>query len=383
MALTTPILNPVVAWDVNDGQTLYFNVIGGDAIDGHQIVVRDNVTNEIVYDATQLSTVYSAHIPPSVPLMNNGGYYNAIVKTKKNTEFSLESNQIQFYCYSKPSWEISGISPTVTKSSIAPTINYNQAEGELLSDYAITLYDSQYLVLATSGTIYADATETEFTATYDFFGLEDNTQYFLKATGHTVEGTALETTYIGFVTEYGQPETYNVLDVFNNCEEGYIVYRSLAYSITGTPHGDVQFVDSPWGKLVDLYSVDGSKSVVFDEGLHLLNDFVLRAWFYKPNKPIDNMDGAVNLITLGHKDGNNQLVEDIIINLYWDFGNEDLHEEPRINAEAIVDGTYFIFSDFIYYPPTYGTDSQTALSMIELKRIDNLYDIRFDLEVEI
>ena len=41
MALTTPILNSVAAWDVNNGQTFTFNVIGGDLVNGNKLTDKD------------------------------------------------------------------------------------------------------------------------------------------------------------------------------------------------------------------------------------------------------------------------------------------------------------------------------------------------------
>ena len=40
MALTTPILNSVPAWDVANGQIFTFNVIGGDQVVGNILYIK-------------------------------------------------------------------------------------------------------------------------------------------------------------------------------------------------------------------------------------------------------------------------------------------------------------------------------------------------------
>ena len=350
MALSKPILNGVSAWDVTNGQIFTFNVIGGDAVASNTLHIIDNSTNTEVYSVTNVTFRYEATVPANASGLVNGTYYTAYVVTHdSNNNDSPKSNEIQFYCYTTPSWSMT--TPTsgavISNSSIAPQATYSQTESEALSDYTFILYDASQNQLSTSGVQYTSSTTVPFTATYNFFGLENNTAYYVRATGHTVGGTVIDTGYIPFTVVYVQPETYNVLVVQNNCDEGYITYYSNAVVHEGTsnPSPPIYTTDG-----VDL-TASGSW-VKWTGNIAIDGDFTLKAWVVEPNI-------NTTLIVLTNENSK-QITVDYII---------DPFDNTKVMAVVNVDDEYFVYSNSILAPLS------TDLLCFQLRRVGDLYDI--------
>lgn len=357
MALTKPILNPVNAWDVSNGQTFTFNVVGGDQVLGNILYIVDNATNTVVYTLSTVSFKYEAVVPSNASGLENGNYYSAYIVTKNSlNQTSVASNTIQFYCYTTPTWYFSNISPstTINNSSVMPILYYNQIQGEALSDYTINLYDSGRHLLSTSGIKYTGSSASTQTVSFTFYGLEDNTAYFVEGVGHTVGGTLLKTELIGFTVSYVAPESFDVLLVQNNCDDGYITYYSLAYIIEGdsNPSPPPYFVSQ--GKVgVDLTG-DGSwvKWDSSNSNFIIPQDFTLKAWVLYPNIDTD-------LITLSNG------IDNIIIQLnYYPFDRTKL-----IASVSVNNNQYFAYSNLINKP------SNTAELCIQMRKVNNLYEV--------
>lgn len=352
MALTKPILNNVVAWDTANGQTFTFNVIGGDAISGNTLYILDNSTNTVVYTLTTTSFQYKSVVPPNAVGLVNGTYYSAyIITTDGNGNYSPASNVIQFYCYSTPSWAITNITQgmVVNNSSIAPSATYSQAQGEGLNDYTFNLYDSSQIQLSTSGVKYTGSSTSPITVSYNFFGLEDNTVYYIRAIGHTVGGTPIDTGFIQFTVSYVLPESFNVLVLQNNCNEGYITYYSLAYAIEGTsnPSPPIYINDT-----VDLRA--DSSWVQWNDNFVVSGDFTMKAWVINPN---------INTVLVNLYDEN---LGGIAVGFY-----SYLIDGSKICATANINN-YFIYSDPIDILPLEGS------YCIQLRRINNIYEIKLE-----
>ena len=75
MALTTPILYSVSAFDATQAQTFLFNVLGGSQVVANTLTIKNNATLAVVYSATQ-TTFKFEHILPANTL-TNGTYYQA------------------------------------------------------------------------------------------------------------------------------------------------------------------------------------------------------------------------------------------------------------------------------------------------------------------
>lgn len=275
--LTTPILYSQAAFDATQVHAFTFNVVGGEQVTQNRLVIINQSTSEVIYRAAQ-TTYKFEHILPANTL-TNGVYYSAYIVTyNANDTASAQSNSIQFYCYSTPSFAFSNlpINNTITNSSYNFQVTYNQAEGELLNSYSFTLYDAQRIQIATSGVQYVGATTTPPTIiSYQFTGFIDKTSYYIRCTGQTAQGTQVDTGLIAISVLYTVPSLFSVIELNNNCSGGYVLVKSNLIEIgaRSNPTPPV-YVDN--NTAVDA-RVAG-EYVQWDSGFELSDNFTASLW---------------------------------------------------------------------------------------------------------
>lgn len=355
MALTKPILNQVPAWDATKGYTFTFNVVGGTQVAGSVLTIRDNETNVVVYEHTESSYNFVNTIPADV--LTNGTNYNAsLVTLDINLNQSVESNIIQFYCYTTP--VINGLnipSGDIVPSSEFPfEATYSQAQGEMLNTYRFTLYNASQIEIATSGTMYATSITPSYQGdtvliplAYTFTGLLDNNTYYLKIEGLTANGMVATTDMVQFVVRYSVPSAFAQLTAINNCSEGYIRIESNVVLIDGTAFPEPIYIDD---QKIDL-TRDGSY-VIFDKGYEIPSNFTTQLWFSNPKdnsmllEMVDMFDDGLRLYTI-----------------------DDQEDATKYYCVLIVDDGYIIKS---------GAILKSANACVTIRRIDNLYDLLLD-----
>lgn len=352
MALTKPTLNQVPAWDATKGYTFTFNVVGGTQVAGSILTIRNNETNVIVYQHTESSYRFENTIPAGI--LTNGVNYNAYIVTLDiNLNQSVASNVIQFYCYSSPEIDITNIpSGDIIPSSDFPfEATYSQAQGEMLNTYRFTLYNASRIQISTSGTMYATTIQSSYQGDtiltpleYVFSGLADNTTYYIKIDGLTIDGTEVTTGFVQFVVRYSVPSAFAQLTAVNNCDKGYIRIESNVTLIDGTAFPEPIYINN---KEIDVRR-EGSY-VVFDKGYNISNDATIQIWFESPT--VDSMLMEMQ----NNSDEKIQL-----------FTVTDPTNSNRFYCVLVVDNKYIITTNPIEKNHTY---------CVSIRRIDNLYDL--------
>lgn len=275
--LTTPILYSQAAFDATQAHTFTFNVVGGEQVTQNRLVIINQVTSEVVYRAVQ-TTYKFEHILPANTL-TNGVYYSAYIVTyNANGTASSQSNSIQFYCYSTPSFVFSNlpINNVIANSSYNFQVTYNQTEGELLNSYSFTLYDAQRIQIATSGVQYIGATTIPPTViAHQFTGFIDKTSYYIRAIGQTAQGTQVDTGLIAISIIYTVPSLFSIVELSNNCSGGYVLVKSNLIEIgaKSNPMPPI-YIDS--NTAVDTR--DSGEYVQWDSGFELSDNFTASLW---------------------------------------------------------------------------------------------------------
>lgn len=234
MALTTPVLYGVAAFDASNAQIFRFNVIGGDQVTGATLTIRDNTTLSIVKTVTQTSFEFAITLPANS--LTNGGYYQATITTRNAQGISsVPSAPIQFYCYSTPIFVFTNIREggVVGNSNYSFSVQYNQIQNEGIASYNFKLYSVGGALLQESGTVYNTIGTLPLTLSYTFSGFENNAAYSIEATGTTNEGTEISTGRVGFLVSYVAPEAFSLIALSNNCQGGYITIKSNLTDIEG------------------------------------------------------------------------------------------------------------------------------------------------------
>ena len=354
MALTTPILYTVNAFDATQEQVFNFNVLGGNQVTANTLTIKNNATLSTVYSATQ-TTFKFEHILPANTL-TNGTYYQATLTTKDvQGNVSNVSAPIQFYCYSQPSFEISNMPSgnVITNSSFAFAVTYNQAQGEILNAYVFNLYSASGALISTSNTMYNTDTSLPLNISYLFSGFEDKASYSVEVNGVTVNGTQITTGRIPFTTDYTKPDMFSFLFLTNNCKGGYITIKSNVIGINGVTNPEVPtYINN---KEIDLRET--GSYVEWAESYTVTGDWTMRLWGrdFTPNSEIfrfSNVDG--DIITIDYRvDGIRCWFELKVKHKDWLWG-------------------YITESAHIALP------AETEQVFCWLRRIDNLYDLRIE-----
>lgn len=354
MALTTPILYSIPAFDATKEQVFTFAVVGGSQIVANTLTIKDNATLTTIYSQTQTSYRFE-HILPANTL-TNGTYYQATLTTKDaQGNESSPSAPIQFYCYSQPTFVISNmpVGNVVTNSSFAFNVQYNQIQGEILNAYVFNLYSASGVLISTSGTLYNTDETLPLTISYLFSGFEDKASYSIEVTGVTTNGTQITTGRVNFTTSYTTPDTFSFLFLSNNCQGGYITIESNIIGIDGDT-GDMEpiFID---GKELDLRK-DGSY-VQWVKGYTINGDWTMRLWGreFKSGKEIFRFSNANgDIITVSYATDATQCWFEMRA---WHSGDT---------------WAYTIESQHIALP------EDTEQLFTWLRRVDNLYELKIE-----
>ena len=224
MALTKPILYSVNSFDATKSFTFTFNSVGGDQVVSNTLVITNQVTGAIAYNATQ-STLNYVHVVPANTL-SNGVTYNAYVITQNSAgENSAESNTIQFKCYASATLTFTNIPDgnIVNNSEFSFEAIYRQSEGDSVANYIFNLYDAQGVQVATSGLQYLSSASSPPTVlSYTFQGLADNTSYSIECVVQSVGGATATTGRVQITVSYESPIVSGGITVVPNCQDGYM-----------------------------------------------------------------------------------------------------------------------------------------------------------------
>jgi len=363
MAMTTPVLISVPAFDATQDFTFTFSVYGGNQVNGNTLTIVDQ-------DVTVTERTYTHTLSPYYPLNNtipansltNGHLYNATVVTygtnsQGQTETSAASAAIQFRCYSTPTFTFTDWSSTVGNSSHTFKVNYVSSY-EPLQTYRFILYDAQQIVIADTGVLYSGATGQSTTVSHTFDGLRDGSTYYIKALGQTQAGMNVETDLKDFTVQYTYPTVFSLIGLTNNCLEGYITVRSNLSPINGTATVTPTYITEGGNTLIDLRN----NTVAWTEGYALDSNFTGTLWgrTFTPNTV---------LMRLYDSDGNTLTIRYVV------------YQENSVNkayAQLIMEdatNTYYAYSSSINVVNNHNLQ-------LWFRRVGSLYDINLvDLSV--
>ena len=336
MALTRPTLIAVPSFDATQSFTFTFTVQSGSSqIVANQLTIRRQLDNRIIYNEKQETFKYE-HIVNANEL-TNGTYYNAVVSV-----FDADDNQspvsipIQFWCYSTPTIDFINIPSNniINNASFDFSFAYNQSEGELINSYVINLYNAFQTQIATSGIIYVQNGSPPYTGNYLFAGFEDNTTYFIQITGTTINNAVISSEKIQFNVSYSKPDLFTLVELTNNCEEGYITLKSNIVLIEGTSNPTPP-------KYINKQAVDLTQEgswVEWNDGYSISGDFLTRIWFRDPNP-------YSQLLQFTNAQG-----QTIVMNYMQGYENADsskLQAYVEVYVESISGMRYYIYSNYI------------------------------------
>jgi len=326
------LIHNITPFDASIGSIIQF-AWNGDQIFKVRCLIKENESGTTVYDSV-IDTTRREYPVPAGSGLRNGVYYVCYITVFNvdGIESAMPDNGKPFWCFTKPIFQLSINEGDVIKTSAYEvSLNYSQAENEALSSYSITLYSYQQTELQSSGNIYPDPNNPSLT--YLISGMENATQYYIKATGITDEGMLVETDLILFTVAYTQAQIFSTLELNNKASVGGIEIRSNIASILGVSEKDVIYID---GEKADLRD----NTVVFDSGFEIDGDFTVIVKISDPN---------INktFLHLMSSDG-------LTIECYYREGNFDNSNGKKavieLRASSISGLSYVLYSNYFNIP---------------------------------
>lgn len=305
---TSPILLRSDPFDATEKHSLQFTYTGSQ-IFAHRLIIKDNSTNDVVYDQKTTAMNLLAEIPANT--LVNGNTYNVQVSVfdHADTESPL-SNSIVIVCLAVPSFQISNVTDgmIVRNSSLDVELEYSQPNGELLNGYTVFLYDSnKTTIVYTSGTQY---TNEKLTARVT--GMLHRSTYYLYASGVTVNGMEVHTDFIQVFCEYVKPDIFLKFQADSIKDEGIVRLTSNFVFVEGKSiPEELIYIDD------EKVSLINGEKVYWDEGFSADNfTFEVIA---------ENLIDFSKIITFNMKK--------VIAYVTWNYGVFDGYDSPSYYAE--------------------------------------------------
>lgn len=357
MAMVQPIAQSIPAFDAKNNNTFKFVSNGGNQVIANRLVIRNNDTNEEVYNKKIESYRFEHTVPENT--LTNGIYYNFYFRTYDILDNeSPMSNVIPFMCYDTPTVEITNIPENGIVESSVFTLNmsYKQEQGELIDFAKVILYDQLGNEIFESENIYNTFTPP-LSFQYTLNGLEDNTTYGVSVRVITINKTVINSKIENFTTRYFTPSLSTLLELENNCEDGYVQIKNNFYIVDSESNPPNIGTNPKYLKDGKLYLDEDGTYITWNQGFIIEDDFLLRLFTENPKIGI--------ICVLGT---DKERIEISFVKDYEYNGNQ-LKTCAELKCYDGIDIPYCIYSNFI---------NSNSKVFIWVKRIKNIFEIRLE-----
>lgn len=315
--LNTPIVRKIPAFDPRESYSVVFQYEGNQVVKNRAVII-DNETYQTVYDHEQ-ERMRLDHVIVANTLSPGKAYQ---IKIKVYDDYGNESDfssPVLFYCFTKPTFKFSNLTnDMIHRTAVLPVkLSYSQSEGETFRECQISLYTYDY-VLSTSSNILYDVSNLNHT----FYGLKNESVYYLRATGKTTHDMDIDTGYLKVNIQYIMKYSNVILRVKNLPEIGSI---SLSSNIIDIGY---EFENDNW-------HIKDGELVIYDNSLTYLSGFSAPSEytvFCKARKIIPN----VPFLTLKTPDGKKSVWLEIqkigtlyycVLNAPYGLGTYNIYKE--------------------------------------------------------
>lgn len=344
--MAKPYINKIVPFDGNKEYEISISWTGNRS-HANRIIIYDNETNDIVFDDL-VSTFSLKHTIPAYTL-NNGKAWVIQAQTfdEENISSAL-SDKVLFYTFETPTFHFSNLpeNSKITNASLAASVYYYSSDWENISSYVFYLYDSTKKQLLESSTLNDDVN-----ISYIYRGLENNTDYYIRCVGRTVNNMPLDTGYVLVNVRYENPNTYARIYSTPRPEQGcvHVATNLIIVQYNGTD--SFEYEDGM------IYLKD--KTLYYDEGFEIQNNstFILRGM---------NLWQNANLLKSKNKNSEYELCLSSHI-----YANGQLRF--RLTVQNGV-GTYLIYSS----PQVFENEDMITIA---IRRKNNIYQLEVFIEL--
>ena len=223
--MAKPIVSKFSVIDANQNNIVSY-VCYDNTVDEVEYVIYDNASGNIIADKTVqtsgASSVRTFTIPAGTIKNRLLPYYIKMCVHNQSGDVSELSDAVLFYCHSRPSIYFRDVNNFLAVSISFPAYSFDavyeyvEDEAETLTRYKYILYDENKNVL-NENVYYGDLTQS-FLVT----GLDNNTSYFVRAIGETVNGYVVDTGYCPIAISYTSNQDDLTISAENEKQDGRI-----------------------------------------------------------------------------------------------------------------------------------------------------------------
>lgn len=260
--IAKPILQKIQPFDATKDYEISL-LWSGNRAHANRIIICENETNNVVFD-DMVSSFSLKHTIPAYTLKNNQRYTIQAQTYDIENIPSAMSNKVLFYTFSTPDFHFENLSanPIIANSSFTATIHYYSDDWEDISKYVFYLYDATKKQLIQSNEMTDD-----YDISYTYKGLDNNTVYYVRCIGVTVNGMELDTGYQEITIKYENPNTYARIYATPLPSQGCIQVATNLIIIQYNGSDEFEYIDG----MIDLRD----KTLYYDEGFLIEDDFTV------------------------------------------------------------------------------------------------------------
>ncbi len=339
-----PIIQKITPFDAAKDYEIALTWLGSRA-HANRIVICDNNTNSVVFDDT-VSSFSLKHLIPAHTLSNNRKYtIEAQVYDVENIPSAL-SAKVLFYTFATPDFYFEDATEDflITSSSYPAAVHYYSEDWEELGKYMFYLYDSSRKLLIQS-TEMTDDHEISYT----YKGLDNNTTYYVRCTGVTVNGMELDTGYTKIHVKYENPNTYARIYATPLPSQGCIQVATNLIIIQYNGTDSFDYIDG----MIDLRD----KTLYYDSGFLIKDDFtvIIRGINLWQTADLFKMNNGILGLTLSSR----------------------IYNDGRLRFRLMVPngiGHYLLYSA----PQVFGNEDMVTIA---IRRKGNVYQLKVFVEL--
>lgn len=260
--MAKPQIKHITPFDANKDYEITLSWMGNRA-HANRIIIYDNDTNDVVFD-DMVSSFALKHIIPAYTLTNGKKYViQAQTYDVENIPSPL-SDKVLFYTFTTPDFYFEDLSENsvVSNSSFTAAIHYHSADWENISKYIFYLYDASKKQLVKSNEMTDDSD-----ISYAYKGLDNNTVYYVRCVGVTVNGMELDTGYVEITVKYENPNTYARIYATPLPSQGCIQVATNLVIIDYIGDETFEYIDG----MIDLRE----KTLYYNQGFMIKDDFTV------------------------------------------------------------------------------------------------------------
>lgn len=317
----------------------------GNRAHANRILIYDNETNKLVFD-DMVSSFALKHTIPAYTLTNGKKYVIQAQTYDVENIASPLSDKVLFYTFETPDFYFNNIpeNSRIANASFSASVYYYSSDWEDIGSYKFYLYDSTRKQLLQSSTL-----TDSFDISYNYRGLENNTVYFIRCVGVTVNGMELDTGYVEISVKYENPNTYSRIYSTAIPSQGCI---QVATNLIIIQYNGTDTFEYPNG-MIDLRE----KTLYYDEGFLIENDFtvIIRGVNLWQTNDIFKMDNGKFGLTL----------------------SSHIYDDGKLRFRLLVPNGV---SQYLLYSDEQIFDDEDMVTVI-IRRKNNIYQLKVFIEL--